>query len=152
MYISGKIKNIGLVRMRQNFYIKVLMSVFNCNHARRAFTLPEILIAMILTAIVMAIVIPILTYQTSNYANRMTLKSDYKMLQEATDQVVSLHQGALKNVYSASTSILSDYEQYLKYTRDCPSTAGTLQGTCWQNNNSWYYVKLPVVQVVVRFD
>lgn len=119
---------------------------------QNAFTLAEVLITIGIIGVVAAMTLPSLNQRLKDQKNISTLKKTYSVLQQATNMVISEHEGPEywwieDDVEEPVRTIYEYYKPYFNTMRMCPNTAGCwgyptkyLNGTVyWSGHNrSWY--------------
>jgi type II secretory pathway pseudopilin PulG len=90
-----------------------------------AFTLAEVLIALLIVGVVASLVIPAIIQDTQDAELKTAWKKQYGVLTQATAMVLSDNGGSLKSI----GYLAGQYLQYMSVTKKC--TGGQWGGNCW---------------------
>ena len=104
------------------------------------FTLAEVLMALAVTGIVMAITIPIATRDTQLSEFKVMWKTQYGLISQATRRIMKDNAGTMKGVCGDwdHTCLKDKYAKYFTYIKSCNEGAGF--GICWHSNSKFYYL------------
>jgi prepilin-type N-terminal cleavage/methylation domain-containing protein len=107
---------------------------------KKAFTLAEVLITLLIIGVVASLVVPALINDTQDAELHTAWKKAYSELDQTTRRIVLDNAGSLKGLCSnADNNCLRNlYEPFLSITKICIN--GTLNGNCWHNSYEWRFL------------
>lgn len=98
---------------------------------KKAFTLAEILVVLMVIAVIAAICIPVVIQNTQQADNIATLKRTYNTLNSAFNNIIT-NTGDLTGVFANATAVQSGFTPYLTTVKTC--AVGSIIGNCWASN------------------
>jgi len=111
------------------------MSLFVQNSKyRKAFTLAEILITLLIIGIVTSLVVPAIINDTQNQEFAVLLKKDVSTLSDAAKRMMMDNGGTLAGMFDSHNDMMNDFGNYVIFTKKC--TYNT-QGCFYSGTNTW---------------
>jgi len=101
---------------------------------KKAFTLAEVLITLLMIGIVASLVIPALINDTQNQEFAVLLKKDVATLSSAAKMMIIDNAGTLAGVFSSGNDMVNKFGNYVIFTKKC--SAGE-QGCFYAGTNTW---------------
>jgi prepilin-type N-terminal cleavage/methylation domain-containing protein len=105
---------------------------------KKAFTLAEVLITLLIIGVVASLVIPNIIQDTQDAELKTAWKKAYSEIAQATQKIMLDNGGTMKGIFTDSDVVKNVYKNYFSYTRDC--NAGASSGKCWHKVNEYYYL------------
>lgn len=101
---------------------------------KKAFTLAEVLITLLIIGVVSSLVIPSLINNTQDAEFKTSWKKIYSVVDQATRQMMLDNGGTLKGLFNGDSLLMLTYSNYFSYSKKCVSSLG-----CWHLANEWYW-------------
>lgn len=111
-----------------------MFSLKQVNKNRRAFTLAEVLITLLVIGVVGSLVIPAMINNTQNQEFAVLLKKDVSTLSDAAKKMAIDNGGTLAELFNNAVDMQDKFGNYIIFTKKCP--AGT-QGCFYEGTNTW---------------
>jgi len=101
---------------------------------KNAFTLAEVIIALALMGVLLALSIPTLLVKTNTSGHVQKLKKMYGILYTATNDIMLNNSGTLGGAYSNTMNAANTFLKYLECNKFCD--IGDVIGECWATSTN----------------
>lgn len=96
---------------------------------RKAFTLAELLLTLVIIGIIAALTVPVLLQDIQQQKLRNQWKAAYSILEQANKKALIDYGGSFKGAFSNATDMKDKLKNYFVYTKEC--NAANTFGNCW---------------------
>lgn len=103
---------------------------------RKAFTLTEVLLAIVIIGIVAIFTIPALIQSVQESRYKVAWKQEFSALNQATLRIMANNGGTMKDAFGNGefVAMVNGYAQYMPAMKKC---GWTPIGVCWHNPGEW---------------
>ncbi|MDD3014624.1 MAG: prepilin-type N-terminal cleavage/methylation domain-containing protein [Candidatus Gastranaerophilales bacterium] len=107
---------------------------------KKAFTLAEVLITLLIIGVISSIVIPSLIIDMKDQQYKVAWKKTYSVLSQASSLQLQANAGSFVGVFTSNGDMLNEFSKSLNVVKWCYSSP---LGVCWPNSVRYLYGGTP---------